>query len=143
MLTKYLSKYENKKMKKVIVLIMLGLGILTILLITFSKPQQVSLPVQKELPYRIIVAEITAYNPLPEQTDDTPFIMASMERVFEGAVACPRDLPFDTEVEILGKRYICKDRMNIRYKNHFDIFMFSYEDAIQFGRQLLEVKIYK
>jgi 3D (Asp-Asp-Asp) domain-containing protein len=102
-----------------------------------------SLPVNEDKPSYKIVAQITAYNAEIGQTDDRPFEMANGENVYVGAVACPRRLKFGTAVEILGKMYICKDRMNIRYTNNFDIFMFSYADAIKFGRKDLLIKIYK
>ena len=43
-----------------------------------------------------VVAVVSAYNNLPEQTDSTPDIMASGNRVYEGAIACPIWLPFGT-----------------------------------------------
>ena len=121
-----------------LVCVVLGTGCLRI-----SPKPQPRLPETKEQTYRTITTEVSAYNPLPEQTDDTPFIMASNKRVYEGAIACPRWLEFGTEVEILSKRYTCEDRMNIRYKTNFDIFMWEYQDALNFGRKILEVKIYK
>jgi len=86
--------------------------------------------------------EVSAYNPVEGQTDGDPLIMASGKIVYDGAIACPRWLDFGTKVEILGRIYICEDRMNIRYNNHFDIMMWSYQDAMDFGRKTLEVKIF-
>ena len=90
-------------------------------------------------------AVITAYNPVPAQTDSTPDITASGQKVREGIVACPRWLKFGTIVEIDGKLYECQDRMNPRYwyKNHFDILMFDYQQAREFGRKIKEVVIYR
>jgi len=128
---------------KLFIVLLLGMTILLVSTKWLLPNPQPRLPETKELPYRTITTEVSAYNPLPEQTDDTPFIMASGKRVYEGAIACPRWLEFGTEVEILGKRYICEDRMNIRYETNFDIFMWEYQDALNFGRKILEVKIYK
>jgi len=90
-----------------------------------------------------IVARVSAYNNLPEQTDDTPDIMANGNMVYEGAVA-NNCLPFGTAVEINGKVYSVEDRMNARYGcEYFDIFTFSYKEAVKFGSQKLPVRIYE
>jgi len=86
---------------------------------------------------------VSAYTSDPAETDDTPNITASGTRTRDGIVACPRDIPFGTKVEIDGEQYVCEDRMNARYNNHFDIWMEHKEDALEWGRQLLEVKILK
>ena len=91
--------------------------------------------------YEVLEAEVSAYTNSVEETDDTPNIMASGLTVYEGAIACPRRYPFKTIVEIEDREYICEDRMNIRYTNHFDIFMYNREEALAFGRQVLEVKV--
>lgn len=87
-------------------------------------------------------AEVTAYSSTPDQTDSTPFITASGSRVRKGIVACPRRLEFGTKVEIQGKMYTCEDRMAIKYDGNFDIWMPTRSQALQFGRQILQVKIY-
>ncbi len=89
-------------------------------------------------------AVITAYNPVPSQTDSTPDITASGQKVRKGIVACPAWLKFGTIVEIDGKLYECQDRMNARYawKSHFDILMFDYQQAREFGKQIKQVVIY-
>jgi len=88
-------------------------------------------------------AEITAYNSVPWQTDDTPFITASGKHVSPRTAACPQYLPFGTEIEIYGHTYVCEDRMAKKYRNgaYFDIWMDSYEDAIEFGRQITTVTV--
>lgn len=91
----------------------------------------------------IITAEISAYTAEVAQTDLDPETMASGKKVYLGAIACPRLYPFGTKVEILGKTYTCDDRMNIRYTNTFDIFMWDRAEALQFGRRKLEIKIYQ
>ena len=96
------------------------------------------------MPHTEVLAVITAYNPVPEQTDDTPHITASGERVREGIVACPVWLEFGTIVEIDGKLYECADRMHPRYwyQNRFDILMWDYREAKKWGKQIKVVKIY-
>ena len=91
-----------------------------------------------------IEAIITYYNPVESQTDSTPDIMASGEKVREGAIACPEEMEFGVTVEIDNKIYTCQDRMHERYRDgkYFDILTFSLEEAIEFGRQIRIVKIY-
>jgi len=59
-------------------------------------------------------SQVTVYNSLPEQTSGDPFIMATGERVFDGAIAA-NCLPFNTRLrmpELSGdKVYIVKDRL--------------------------------
>lgn len=105
--------------------------------------EQGRLPESPDKTYKVVKSEITAYNPEVGQCDDTPFLTASQQPVREGIVACPRHLKFGTWVEIQGKMYQCQDRMNIRYTNNFDIFVFSKSKALAFGRKVLEVKIYE
>jgi len=90
-----------------------------------------------------IIAEVTAYNPISNQTDDTPFINAMGLKVQKGDIA-NNCLPFGTKVEIDNKIYIIRDRMNPRYNcKHFDIFMWDYQEAKNFGRQIKNIKIYE
>jgi hypothetical protein len=71
-------------------------------------------------------AILTAYNSEVGQTDDTPFITASGDRVGYGVIAA-NWLPFGTKVvipELFGKDvFIVKDRMNKRFNdtNKIDI----------------------
>lgn len=94
--------------------------------------------------YRELPATVYAYNDEVAQTDEDPQTMASGKKVYDGAVACPVQLDFGTEVEILGTRYICEDRMNERYRDSwaFDIYMKSKDDAVKFGKVQTTVKIF-
>ena len=80
-----------------------------------------------------IIATITAYSASEDETDSRPWEMASGKTVYEGAVACPRNIPLGTKVEINGSEFVCEDRMNIRYTDRFDIFKDSKAEALQFG----------
>lgn len=80
-----------------------------------------------------LIAECSAYTPY-----DCGTITATGENVHVGGVAC-NFLPFGTVFVIDGKEYVVNDRCGI--DNCIDIFMESYEDAIQFGRQYKEVYI--
>ena len=88
-----------------------------------------------------LVATVTGYSSTPDQTDDTPEIMASGKKVFDGALACPRKYPFGTRVHIGGKEYVCEDRMHIRFDDRFDIWFPSRKAARYFGIKKLEVQI--
>ena len=89
-----------------------------------------------------ILATLTAYNPTPEQCDSTPDITASGKKVAEGMIA-NNCLKFGTVIRIGEKNYIVEDRMNEKWDcEHFDILMFSEEEAIKFGKQERELVIY-
>lgn len=87
------------------------------------------LPAQAEW----IVSECSAYTPYDGGT-----ITATGETVHVGGVAC-NFLPFGTVVIIDGREYVVNDRCGI--DGCIDIFMESYEDAIEFGRRYKEVYI--
>lgn len=95
----------------------------------------------------------TAYNSEENQTDSTPFITASGERVQDGTLALSRDMiraenemmkrmgynPTatiaygDTIDLIYVKRMVVHDTMNKRYTNRADIWMASISDARAWG----------
>lgn len=90
-----------------------------------------------------VVAIVTGYSSTPDQTDDTPEIMASGKKVYEGAAACPRKYKFGTKIEVNGKLYTCEDRMHIRFDDRFDIWYPTRMDAKIHGKQQLNVVVYK
>src|SRR6056297_1393369 len=67
---------------------------------------------------------LTAYSSSPDETDSTPFITASGERVREGIVAT-NFLPLNSTIqipELFGdKIFVVKDRMHHRKTNFVDI----------------------
>ncbi len=93
--------------------------------------------------FQEVRAETTMYNPVPEQTDGDPDIMASGKRVYIGAIACPREIPLGSIVEIEGEYYICEDRTAVKHNGVFDILSFSEGEAKNYGRQNKEVRVYK
>jgi len=106
----------------------------------FNSPEIAPQEVLKPEPTIVTLASVSAYSSEESQTDDTPFITASGERVRRGIVA-NNCLEFGTEVEIDGTMYEVQDRMNARYEcEYFDIWMD--DGAMEYGRQELEVKIY-
>ena len=84
--------------------------------------------------------EVTGYSSTVDQCDDTPFITASGKTVRKGIIACPRYFPFGTKVLIDDEVYICEDRMHPDYVHRFDIWFSDRGSAIEFGKQILEVK---
>ena len=105
-------------------------------------------PTLPEVPQRgtrmTMILSVTAYNSLPEQTDDTPFITASNTHTRDGIVAA-NFLPFGTLVripEIYGNKiFIVEDRMNSKYHYHMDIWMEHYQDAVDFGLKALKIEV--
>jgi len=90
---------------------------------------------------REIEGEVSMYNNLPEQTNSDPNTTANGDTVYVGGVA-NNCLPFGTRVLINDEVYVVNDRMNSRYPcKNFDLFSFSKEEAINFGRQELVIKI--
>jgi len=92
--------------------------------------------------YIYVPVSVSAYNPCPLQTDSTPFITASNQRVRKGIVALSRDLEkefglkFGDKVHLLGiGTFVFADRMHRRWKRRVDLFKWSKKKAIQFGRQ--------
>lgn len=105
----------------------------------------IEIKIEKEIKYIEVMATVYSYNSLPEQTDDTPFIMASGERVYDGALACPSYLTFGTNVLIEGRLYTCEDRMHTKYRtgNNFDIWMPLEEDSKEWGVKRTLVRIFE
>ena len=90
-----------------------------------------------------VLATLTAYNSVPEQTDSTPFITASGQRTRDGIVAA-NWLKMGTIIRIDGEYYQVQDRMNKRYGfPYVDIWMEGVDDAKEFGRQNKLIEIIK
>ncbi|MFB6212373.1 MAG: hypothetical protein ABEI53_00950 [Candidatus Magasanikbacteria bacterium] len=87
---------------------------------------------------------ITAYSSTYNQTDSTPFITASGERVRKGIVATNL-LPFGTKIKIPrlfgDKVFVVKDRMHPRKDNTVDIWMKTTKRALKFGKKYSKIKI--
>jgi len=88
---------------------------------------------------RIITREVivTAYSSTPDQTDSTPFITASGQRVRDGIIAS-NFLPFGTKVQfpqLFGSKiFEVEDRMHKKYSdNRVDIWFPDRASAEMFG----------
>ena len=88
----------------------------------------------------------TAYSEYDSCHTGSDCLMANGEKAHIGAVAC-NFLPFNTKMEIDGVIYIVKDRHSKRLEDRLDIWFGFGEDAheraIQYGKQIKTVKIYK
>jgi 3D (Asp-Asp-Asp) domain-containing protein len=95
-----------------------------------------------------ITFEVTAYTAGEESTgkqlgDAGYGITASGEHVREGVtIACPPSMAFGTRLEIegIGER-VCTDRGGAIKEGRLDIYIAELEEARQFGRQWLNVRI--
>lgn len=93
--------------------------------------------------------ELTAYTAGVESTGKTSNhpeygITASGKKVKENkTIACPKSIDFGTEVYIpyFDNVFVCQDRGSAIKEGHIDIYMPSLVNALEFGRQKLEVKI--
>ena len=90
-----------------------------------------------------VLATITAYNTVPEQTDNSPCLGAGGNICGRNnVVACPRSIPLGTWVIIDDIYYQCLDRLAIKYDDRFDIsFDKDIQGAKDFGKQIKEVLI--
>jgi len=91
----------------------------------------------EEIGWRIV----TGYASEVAQTDNTPYITASQTSVHKGILACPRYYPFGTKFLINDQIYVCEDRCNIRYRHRFDIWFPTTEEAKQWGKQIVFIKL--
>jgi 3D (Asp-Asp-Asp) domain-containing protein len=87
--------------------------------------------------YKMVTVKTTAYNCNDTYTPSTT--MANGQQVFEGAVAY-NNAPLGARVEIDGNMYTVCDRVGS--DDVIDIYMNSYQDAIQYGVKYKKVKIY-
>jgi 3D (Asp-Asp-Asp) domain-containing protein len=93
---------------------------------------------------KVILAEVTAYSEI-DSCHYPGCIMASGERAYTGAIACPRELDLGLRVRIGDEFYVCEDRTAKRFNGRFDIFMGygpeAHQKALEFGINELEVVI--
>ena len=116
-------------------------------------PQNQVLPISenKNPEVRVIstsLRTITAYNSVPEQTDDTPCITANgfdvCQHWTEDTIAA-NFLKFGTKVripELFGDRiFIVRDRMNKRFSDRVDVWMKEVPDARKFGKKVAYIEV--
>ena len=88
---------------------------------------------------------VTAYSSTTWETDETPYITASGNRVKDGIVA-NNILPFGTKIripELYGdKIFVVEDRMSWKKSNyHVDIWLPCYPDALNFGAKRTYIEV--
>jgi 3D (Asp-Asp-Asp) domain-containing protein len=92
----------------------------------------------------------TGYSSTPDQTDDSPFIMANGRYVHDGAIAANiyingKKIPLGTLVkipELYGNRiFVVEDRMNSRYTNNIDLWFADRSSALNFGAKRVKIQI--
>lgn len=93
--------------------------------------------------------EVTAYTAGYESTgkhkgDKNYGLTASGEYVKANrTIACPKSISFGTKIQIEGYGvFICEDRGAHIVNGRLDIYMVNLNDALDFGRRTLRVKIY-
>lgn len=97
-------------------------------------------------PRKVTTVVATAYNSLPWQTDNTPFITASGTHTRHGVVAA-NFLPIGAHVrfpDVYGDTiFVVEDRMNKKYyRGRVDIWMEEYQDAKIFGAKRLKMEVF-
>ena len=96
--------------------------------------------------HNFVLVSVTGYTSCPNQTDDTPFITATLHRTRPGTLALSRDLlrtftrsaPFDfgDRVLIPGMGiYVVEDTMHPRWLQTADIWFHDSETARRWGRR--------
>ena len=92
-----------------------------------------------ELGYRIV----TAYNPVPNQTDNTPCISASGMNICEiqRNIIATNEFAFGTLLMIDGKVWEVQDRTNKRYSHRIDLLMYDYQEAKNWGKRTLKIDL--
>lgn len=100
---------------------------------------------------KIIRAKVTAYAPLDNVSgmcaDSNPNVTATGTQVRRGVVAVdPKEIPYFTQVEIPGYGIASAEDTGGALRNYtegvaIDVLVDSYEEAIEWGVQYLDVKI--
>jgi 3D (Asp-Asp-Asp) domain-containing protein len=56
-------------------------------------------------------------------------------------IAAPRNVPLGTRVVVSGHTYIVQDRTAKRFDGRYDVYFKSHKDALQWGKQQLNITI--
>lgn len=86
------------------------------------------------VPHSVVYMDVSAYTPY-----DSGTITASGDIPVEGVTVAMNDVPLGTIIEIDGKQYIVQDRCGM---DRVDIFMESYDAAIEWGVRHKEIIVY-
>jgi len=107
-------------------------------------PKIIEIVVEKEK--ECDVSPITIETPDSSISRVTAYVLigttASGEQTKEGLAACPRNIELGTVIHVEGMGvYKCADRTALWNDGTYDLWMRSYEQAINFGVQYLNVTI--
>lgn len=96
-------------------------------------------------PVRVHNLEVSAYTSRARETDSTPFITATGERVRWGIVASNK-FPLGTQLrlpDLFGPEiFVVEDCMNERYKHRIDVWMSNLRPAIKFGvKKMVRIEV--
>lgn len=93
----------------------------------------------------VIQGTVTAYSEI-DSCHYNGCLMSSGVKAFVGAIACPREIPLYTQIEIGGEKFICHDRTNKNLNGRWDIFVGygkeAHQKALKLGIKTEEIKIY-
>ncbi|WP_156857767.1 LysM peptidoglycan-binding domain-containing protein [Oceanobacillus sp. AG] len=107
--------------------------------------QTIKIPDGEGVPFRV-TAYTAGYESTKKRPGDPGYgITASGEIVQENhTMACPQALPFGTKIHIpaLDETYVCEDRGSAITNGRLDIYIEDLDDALEFGVQDLEVKVW-
>lgn len=107
--------------------------------------ETINIPDANGLPFTV-TAYTAGYESTKKHPGDPAYgITASGEIVQENhTIACPQDLPFGTKIHIpkLEETYVCEDRGSAITNGHLDIYIEDLDDALEFGVQELQVKVW-
>jgi len=102
---------------------------------------------QTRVPFKAVQAIVSFYSKA-ETCPDRECITASGSIAKAGnTIACPREIPLGTVVDLQGSRYICSDRTHYRFNGRYDVFTGDTEQAWvmakNYGLQKHLIKIYR
>ncbi|GAB3045044.1 LysM peptidoglycan-binding domain-containing protein [Virgibacillus ainsalahensis] len=107
--------------------------------------QRIKIPDENGSPFTV-TAYTSGYESTGKYPSDPAYgITASGKVVQEGrTIACPPPLSFGTKIHIpkWDETYVCEDRGSAITNGHLDIYKENLEDALQFGVQQVQVKVW-
>lgn len=89
----------------------------------------------------ILIRTVTAYYPVPWETDDEPCISASGMNICQTAkkVCASNEFPFGSLLLIDGDIWEVQDRMSRKYSDRIDLFFMTKEEMKKWGKRTVEV----
>ena len=145
-------------MKKIILILIIAAVAIQVVDPPTLNPQELSptqsydntFPVALEIPekFTLLTNQIVyGYNSEEAQTDNSPCITASGLDICKNTsinIIANNCLPFSSDVVVNDVSYSVQDRMNSRYDcNTWDIWFPTYEEARNWGKRTINVKIYE